>query len=137
MDNKEIILEEYKATQESISHYETMIWNIGSIFTVIIVGILSLTIKLDQPDSLIIPIIVAIWFYGLWILFEVRYRQINLSKFRRLWDIENQLGMMQNLYVKEDDLKRKFIPRGHLLILFAGSGFPITLIVIYILFKLR
>ena len=133
MSEEEILVEEYKATQEAISHYERLIWTIGSIFNAIVVGVLGLTADLSQPNSLVVPIIVSIWFHGLWYLFEVRYRQINISKFRRLWEIEQKLGMRQNLTVREDDLKRRFKPRGHLLITCACVGFPTTLIGLHLI----
>jgi hypothetical protein len=136
MSIQEILLEEYKVTQESISHYERMIWNIGSIFNAIVIGILGLSVDIQQPNTLIIPIIVSIWFHGLWFLFETRYRQVNLSKFRRLWKIEQELGMQHNLVVREDDKKRKFKPRAHLLITFACLGFPATLIALYVILSL-
>jgi len=133
MSEQEILLEEYKVTQESISHYERLTWNIGSIFNAIVVGILGLTAKIDKPNSLIVPIIVSVWFLGLWYLFETRYRQINISKFRRLWEIEEKLGMRQNIYVRDDDQKRRFKPRGHILITFVCIGFPTTLIILYLI----
>jgi hypothetical protein len=134
--SEKILIEEYKVTQEAISHYESMIWTIGSIFTAIVVGILGLVGDINNPSSLIIPIIVSIWFYVLWLLFEVRYRQINLSKFRRLWEIEKMIGMKQNLNVHNDDKKRRFKPRGHLLIISACVGFPTTLIILFIVLLL-
>jgi hypothetical protein len=132
MAEEQILLEEYKITQETISHYESLIWSIGSIFNAIVVAVLGLTADLDNPDSLIVPIIVSIWFHGLWFLFETRYRQINISKFSRLWEIEEKLGMRQNIVVYEDDKERRFKPRGHLLITLACVGFPTTLIVLYL-----
>jgi hypothetical protein len=75
MSEQEILLEEYKIAQESISHYESLIWNIGSIFNAISVGVLGLAA----------------------------------------------------------DLRRRFKPRGHLLITFACIGFPIMLIVLYLI----
>lgn len=130
---RDVLLEEYKATQESISHYERLIWNIGSVFNAIVVAVLSMTAKINQPNTLIIPIIVSIWFYTLWFLFELRYRQINISKFRRIWEIESILGMRQNIIVNEDDKLRKFKPRGHLLITCTCCGVPLTLITLYFL----
>lgn len=136
MSKEEILLKEYKATQESIFHYERLIWVIGSAFNAIVIGFLGLTGKIEQPNSLIIPIIVSIWFNTIWFLFEVRYRQINIVKFHRLWEIEEELGMRQNLMVRGTDQKRKCKPRGHLLVTSTCIGFPTMLIIIYLILTL-
>ena len=136
MKSEQVQLEEYRATQEAIIHFERLIWSVGATINAMVAATLGLTARVDQPNSLIVPLIVSGWLYALWYLFELRYRSINVVKYRRLWQIEQELGMRQHLDVRDEDLKRKPRLRGHFLITLICLGFPTTLLALYIVLRI-
>jgi len=128
----EILLTEYKAAQDSISHYEKIIWTIGLISNALMVALIGTFVKPYDPSTILIAFIVSVILYSLWWLFEYRYRQINISKFKRLWEIEEELAMDHHLKVKRDDQLRKFKPRADVLISFICIIVPLSFLIYYI-----
>jgi hypothetical protein len=128
----ETLLTEYKAAQDSISHYEKMIWTIGSISNALMVALIGTFVKPDNPATILVAFVVSVILYSLWWLFEFRYRQINISKFRRLWEIEKELNMNHHLKVKSDDKLRKFKPRADILITSICIFVPLSFLIYYL-----
>lgn len=128
----ELLLAEYEAVNQSILHHENLIWTIGSVFNAIVLGTLTFSFKIEQPNTLLVPIFAAVCLYALWFLFECRYRQICHVRFDRARKIERALGMSNHVAVAFADEGRRFKPRAHLLIGFYCAGFPIALIAFYL-----
>jgi len=129
---EEVLLVEYKAAQDSINHYEKLIWTIGSISNALVIALITTFIDPKVPATVLLSFVASVILHGLWWMFEFRYRQINISKFRRLWEIEAELGMNHHLKVKSDDITRKFKPRADKLITVICIFFPSSLLCYYI-----
>ncbi len=50
MAKKEYLIEEYKVTQEVVSHYERLVWFIGSILNASVLGFTAFMIK-EKPKT--------------------------------------------------------------------------------------
>ena len=136
MDRQQLLVEEYKIAQTTINHYERLIWTIGSILNASVMVMAGLAIKENKGDGFWVVVLISIILSSVWFSFECRYRDVNKQKFRRLWELEDELGFKQNRYVKEADDEKLTITAHHLISALC-IGLP-TLLFIYwiqLLFK--
>lgn len=99
----EIKLAEYNATQNSAQHHDNLMWTVTSILLVSSIGLRAL---IEDPLStncevrFVIGIMNVLLLLGLFI-FARGFREIKITKYKRLRELERDLGMKQHLNVYE------------------------------------
>lgn len=124
---------EYEKTQEMAIHYDRLNWNIGYILIAgVYVGIGLVGDKIYLYPALIIISLVTL---GIWRLFYERHKAIQRIKWKRLQEIEKELGLDQHLSVDREDHsggKRIGGLTGDRLAWILTLGIPFVLLVVYI-----
>jgi hypothetical protein len=133
MDEQSLLVEEYKVTQSVINHYERLIWSIGSILNASVMIFAGLSIRQNGGRGFWVVVLLSAFVSFVWYKFVCRYRNINMNKFRRLWEIEETLVFKQNLSVKQHDNAHACL-RGHALIIIICIGIPVSLLFYWLMF---
>jgi hypothetical protein len=87
---------EYAATNDAYMHYDAFRWQAGSFLIAGVFIFWGLLIQNPLPTAAIFwASILVTALMSIWLLFAHHYRQIYLFKLRRIWELESQLGGMQ------------------------------------------
>ncbi len=103
MEKISLPIDEYKATQEFVIHYERLIWYIGSILNAGVFVLAGLVFNDGEILHFIIVWIVSVIVSFIWYQIACRFRDINVQKLVRLHDLEGVLGFRQSLDVRDYD----------------------------------
>ena len=98
MPTEEALLAEYAAAHDGYLHYDNFSWQVGAILiagTFVFFGFL-LDKTIDSLTFLAASLLVTS-LMSLWALYGSHNRQIMLCKLHRIHELEEQLGMQQNL----------------------------------------
>jgi len=135
--DKNVLLFEYRRTQEMFMHYDRLNWSIGSILIGSNIAALGFVSSASNPNPNILFAAALGGSISLfaWILWFYRHASIYDVKQDRLYMIENQLGMFQHRmvgYGAKQGLLARVSGRTVAFLLFAGLLFAWLLIVWFI-----
>lgn len=94
----ETLLAEYAAAHDGYLHYDNFSWQVGAVLiagTFVFFGFL-IDKQIDNSTFLAASLLVA-GLMSIWVLYGNHNRQIMLCKLHRIHELEEQLGMQQNL----------------------------------------